>query len=51
MYAVSPPESVHALDINKLKQPEITFWTIWEGKDLPSVVLLRIMCWTLIVFL
>jgi putative acetyltransferase len=34
MYAVSPPESVHALDINKLRQPEITFWTIWDGESL-----------------
>jgi putative acetyltransferase len=33
MYLVSPPESVHALDLEKLRQPEITFWTIWsEGK-------------------
>lgn len=34
MYAVSPPESVHALDINKLRQPDITFWTIWDGQSL-----------------
>jgi putative acetyltransferase len=26
----SPPESVHALDLDKLKQPEITFWSIWS---------------------
>ena len=34
MYAVSPPESVHALDISKLKKPEITFWSVWEGENL-----------------
>lgn len=34
MYAVSPPESVHALDLNKLKKPEITFWSIWERQHL-----------------
>ncbi len=31
MYALSPPESVHALDLEKLRQPDITFWTAWEG--------------------
>jgi len=30
----SPPESVHALDLNALRIPEITFWTVWDGKDL-----------------
>jgi putative acetyltransferase len=31
MYELSPPESVHALDIEKLRAPEITFWSVWEG--------------------
>jgi putative acetyltransferase len=31
MYELSPPESVHALDIEQLRRPEITFWTAWEG--------------------
>lgn len=31
MYELSPPESVHALDVNGLKRPEITFWTAREG--------------------
>jgi putative acetyltransferase len=30
MYELSPPESVHALDLNGLRRPEITFWTAWE---------------------
>ncbi len=30
MYAVSPPESVHALDLGKLRKPEITFWSAWD---------------------
>lgn len=34
MYAVSPPESVHALDLAKLRQPEITFWSVWDGEQL-----------------
>lgn len=30
----SPPESVHALDLEALQQPEIAFWTAWEGDEL-----------------
>ena len=30
----SPPESVHALDIDALRQLEITFWTVWENGEL-----------------
>ncbi|MEA2175190.1 MAG: putative acetyltransferase [Blastocatellia bacterium] len=30
----SPPESVHALDIEALRKPEITFWTVWENGEL-----------------
>ena len=31
MHALSPPESVHALDLDSLRRPEITFWSAWEG--------------------
>lgn len=31
MHALGPPESVHALDLDKLRQPGITFWSAWEG--------------------
>ena len=27
---LSPPESKHAFDINQLRRPEITMWTIWD---------------------
>jgi putative acetyltransferase len=30
----SPPESIHALPIEGLRKPEITFWTVWENGDL-----------------
>jgi putative acetyltransferase len=30
----SPPESIHALDVDELKAPGISFWTIWDGADL-----------------
>ena len=29
MNATSPPESKHALDLDGLKQPDVTFWTLW----------------------
>jgi putative acetyltransferase len=29
MLELSPPESVHAMDIAKLRQPDVTFWTVW----------------------
>src|ERR1700677_2074385 len=31
---VSPPESRHALNLEGLKQPELTFWSIWDGSEL-----------------
>ena len=31
MKHITPPESVHALDIESLKKPEITFWSVWDG--------------------
>lgn len=33
MHANSPPESVHALGIEKLRAPDITFWTAWLGEE------------------
>jgi putative acetyltransferase len=31
MHELSPPESVHALDISELRRSDVTFWTVWEG--------------------
>jgi putative acetyltransferase len=30
MRRISPPGSVHALDLDRLRVPEITFWTAWD---------------------
>ena len=30
----SPPESVHALDLDGLRQPEVSFWSAWDGAEL-----------------
>jgi len=32
MRSVSPPESKHALDLDGLRKPEITFWIVWDGE-------------------
>jgi putative acetyltransferase len=34
MHAWSPPESVHALDLSKLRSPDISFWSAWEESTL-----------------
>ena len=34
MHALSPPESVHALDLERLRSPAITFWSAWDGNRL-----------------
>lgn len=34
MRATSPPESVHALNLDGLRQPNIRFWTLWDGRNL-----------------
>jgi putative acetyltransferase len=30
----SPPESVHALDVDALRAADITFWAVWEDEEL-----------------
>jgi putative acetyltransferase len=30
----TPPESVHALDLEALRSPDVTFWSAWEGDAL-----------------
>ncbi len=37
MHRNSPPESVHALNLDKLKQNDIHFFSAWEGDDLISI--------------
>jgi len=34
MHQLSPAESVHALDLESLRKPDITFWSAWEGAAL-----------------
>jgi putative acetyltransferase len=41
MARVSPKKSRHALDLDGLRKPDITFWTVWEGADLAGCGALR----------
>lgn len=41
MYMTSPPESVHALDLVRLRQPDILFWGIWQGDTLVGCAALK----------
>jgi putative acetyltransferase len=37
----SPRESIHALDLDRLRDPAITFWTLWIGGELAGCAALR----------
>jgi putative acetyltransferase len=41
MQSSSPPESVHALDIEALKATDITFWSAWEDEELLGCAALK----------
>jgi putative acetyltransferase len=34
MRSITPPESKHALDLDGLRQPGVTFWSVWDGETL-----------------
>lgn len=34
MYELSPPESVHALDVTRLNGQDITFWSVRDADQL-----------------
>lgn len=41
MQSVSPPDSVHTLDIESLRAPEISLWTGWSGSELLGCIALK----------
>lgn len=41
MYAITPAESVYALNIDALRVPEITFWSAWLEGELVGCVALK----------
>ncbi len=41
MHEISPPESVHALDLDGLRAPDVTFWSAWSDGELLGCGALR----------
>lgn len=41
MRATSPAESVHALDLDALRDPAVTVWTLWDGGGLLGCAALK----------
>ncbi len=41
MLSLSPPESVHALDLTNLEKPDVTFWSLWINEELAGVGALK----------
>src|SRR5688500_18542111 len=36
--AISPPGSMHALNLDALRQPNITFWSVWSETSPPELM-------------
>ena len=34
MRSIGPPESVHALELDELRAPDLSFWCAWRGEQL-----------------
>ncbi|MEZ3161642.1 GNAT family N-acetyltransferase [Microbacterium sp. BWT-B31] len=43
MHDSSPAESVHALDLDRLRHPSITFWSAWDGDQLAGIGALKML--------
>jgi putative acetyltransferase len=41
LFEVTPVKSRHALNVNELRKPEITFWSAWIGGELAGCVALK----------
>ncbi|MEQ6897564.1 GNAT family N-acetyltransferase [Microbacterium sp. KR10-403] len=43
MHAQTPPESVHALDIDALRVPSVRFWSAWAGDRIAGIAALTLL--------
>ena len=41
MHSSSPPASVHALSVEKLRQPDVLFWSAWAGAEIAGCAALK----------
>lgn len=43
MYATSPPEHAHPLDLSGLRAPEVTVWSAWRGDEILGILALKML--------
>jgi putative acetyltransferase len=43
MRAITPEESVHAFDVEKLRAPDVTFWSVWIGEEIVGCGALKVL--------
>ena len=43
MRAISPEKSVHALDVDKLRAPDVTVWSVWVGEEIAGCGALKVL--------
>ena len=43
MHASSPPESIHAFDLDMLRAPDVTFWSVWVGEEIAGCGALKVL--------
>jgi putative acetyltransferase len=43
MRAISPEKSVHALDVDKLRAPDVTVWSVWAGEEIAGCGALKVL--------
>ena len=41
MHRLSPPCKVHAMPVERLREPDVTFYSAWDGENLAAVGALR----------
>nr|WP_243843738.1 GNAT family N-acetyltransferase [Microbacterium endophyticum] len=43
MHATSPADSCHALDVDQLRHPSVTFWSAWIGDSVAGIAALKVL--------
>ena len=43
MRAITPEKSVHAFDVDKLRAPDVTFWSVWVGEEIAGCGALKVL--------
>jgi putative acetyltransferase len=43
MRGITPEKSVHAFDVDKLRAPDVTFWSVWVGEEIAGCGALKVL--------